>query len=113
MKSLDKIATKTDEEVTNGAAMAAVLAAAIGSFALGLIVLFNAMGLLAIPTLYEPAGGVSGRTTLAVVIWLIGWGILHYRWNDRHISYRRTLLLSFILIAGSIVFTFPPLWSIF
>ncbi len=105
--------TKTVEELTNGAAMAAVLGAAIGSFALGLIVLFKAMGLLSVPALYEPAGGVSGRTTLAVVIWLIGWGILHYRWKDRHISYRRTLLLSLILIGGGIVFTFPPLWNLF
>mgnify|MGYP005849121627 CR=1 FL=1 len=105
--------TKSVEEVTNGAAMAAVLGAAIGSFTLGLIVLFKATGLLSIPALYQPAGGVSGRTTLAVVIWLIVWGILHYRWKDQHISYQRTLLLSLILIGGSIVFTFPPLWSLF
>jgi hypothetical protein len=37
MKSLDKIATKTDEEVTNGAAMAAVLAALLVHLHLGLL----------------------------------------------------------------------------
>lgn len=105
--------TKTDHELANGAAIAAVLSAAIGSFALGIIVLFKAMGLIAIPAFYEPAGGVSGRTTVAVIIWLIAWGILHYRWRDRHISYRRSMLYIMILIVCSIVLTFPPFWSIF
>ena len=113
METQEKLNTQTVEEVKNGAAMAAVLAAAIGSFALGLIVLFKAMDLLSIPAIYEPAGGVSGRTTLAVIIWLIVWGILHFRWKDRQISYQKTLLLSLILIGGSIVFTFPPLWRFF
>lgn len=113
MKTLDKIDTKTIEEVTNGAAMAAVMAAATGSFVLGLIVLFNATGLISIPALYEPSGAVTGRTTLAVAIWLIVWGILHYRWKGRQISYRRILLLSLVLIAGSVVLTFPPFWSLF
>lgn len=63
--------------------------------------------------LYKPAGGVSGRTAPAVVIWLIGWEILHCRWKDRHITYQRTLLLSMILIGGSIVLTFPLLWNLF
>jgi len=113
MKTLDKLEAKDTKEVTNGAAMAAVLSAAIGSFALGLIVLFKAMGLLSIPALYEPAGGVSGRTTLAVVVWLIVWGVLHFNWKNQHISHQRIFLLSLILIGGSIVLTFPPLWSLF
>lgn len=110
---LGEMDTKTIDEKTNGAAMAAILAAAIGSFSLGLVVLINSMGLISIPALYEPAGGVTGRTTLTVVIWMISWAILHYKWKNRQISYRRTLLLSLILIGGSLVFTFPPFWSLF
>ena len=49
----------------------AFLAAGIGAFAVGLFVLLNEMGLFAAPALYEPAGGVSGRTTFAVVAWLV------------------------------------------
>src|SRR3546814_11456369 len=55
---------------TNGAALAAILAAGIGAFAIGLVVIVNETGLLAVPALYAPAGGVSGRTTLAALIWL-------------------------------------------
>ncbi|MBC5991199.1 hypothetical protein H8953_18505, partial [Bacillus pumilus] len=67
--------------VPNGAALAAYLAAGIGTFAMGLVVLLNEMGLLAVPALYAPAGGVSGRTTLAMVVWLLAWVVLHARWK--------------------------------
>lgn len=103
----------TGKEVTNGAAMAAFLAAGIGSFALGLIVFLNAIGLISVPALYEPAGGVTGRTTLAVVIWLIGWAVLHSRWKDQQIEPRRVQVLSFILIGLGVLLTTPPVWSLF
>ena len=61
----------------NGTALTAFLAAGIGAFGMGLVVILNEVGLFAAPTLYGPAGGVSGRTTLATVIWLVAWTILH------------------------------------
>ena len=51
--------------------MAAVLAAGIGSFAMGAFVLLNEAGLFAAPTLYGPAGGVTRRTTFATAVWLL------------------------------------------
>jgi len=54
----------TSREV-NGSAMAAFLGGGIGAFAMGAVVLLNEAGIFAAPTLYAPAGGVSGRTTLA------------------------------------------------
>lgn len=105
--------TKTLDERTNGMAMAAVLAASIGSFLLGLIVFLSATDWISIPALYQPSGGVSGRTTLAVILWGFSWGMLHQRWNGRHISNKRILMLSLILIAASLVLTFPPFWSLF
>jgi multisubunit Na+/H+ antiporter MnhB subunit len=38
------------------------------------------------PTLYDPGGGVSGRTTFAMVTWLIAWAVLHYRSRARQIE---------------------------
>jgi hypothetical protein len=100
------------EAVTNGAALAALLGAGIGAFATGFIVILNEAGLFAAPALYAPAGGVTGRTTLAVVIWLIGWAVLHRRWKHRQLEARRVHLLSLILIALGIVLTFPPVWKL-
>ena len=97
----------------NGAAMAAVLAAGIGSFAVGFFVILNEAGLLAAPSLYGPAGGVSGRTTFAVVAWLAAWLVAHRRWRDRQIDGGRVLTATLVLIALGLVLTFPPVWGIF
>jgi hypothetical protein len=100
------------KEVVNGAALASYLAAGIGAFAIGFIVILNEAGLFAAPALYAPAGGVSGRTTLATVIWLIGWTVLHSRWKNRQIESRRVHLLSLILIGMGIFLTLPPVWRL-
>lgn len=98
---------------TNGAAVAALVAAGIGAFAMGFVVILNEAGLFSAPSLYGPTGGVSGRTTMAVVIWLIAWGILHRQWKDREMEPRRAFTLTFVLIGLGVLFTFPPVWSIF
>jgi hypothetical protein len=100
------------EEAANGAALAAFLAAGIGAFAVGLIVILDEAGLFAAPALYAPAGGVSGRTTLAAVIWLIGWAVLHRRWRNRRIESRRVSLVSLILIGLGVLLTLPPVWKL-
>jgi hypothetical protein len=97
---------------TNGAGWAAFLAAGIGAFATGLIVVLNEAGLLAVPALYPPAGGVSGRTTLAVLVWLVAWAVLHMRWRGRSLAPGRLVTVISILIALGILGTFPPLWSL-
>lgn len=99
-------------EVANGAAVAAVLAAGIGTFMVGFIVILNEAGLFVAPALYAPAGGVSGRTTLAAVIWLIGWALLHSRWKNRQVEARRVYLLSVVLIGLGILLAFPPVWRL-
>lgn len=100
-------------EVANGAALAAFLGAGIGAFAMGLLVILNEIGLVPAVTLYEPAGGLSGRTTFAVVIWLIAWAVLHRRWKDRHVDPRRVQTVTWILIVLGVVLTFPPVWGLF
>src|SRR5690606_2845962 len=61
--------------IVNGAGMAAVLASGIGAFAVGLFVVLHETGLFVSPTLYAPAGGLSGRTTFAVIAWLGAWSV--------------------------------------
>lgn len=103
----------TADAAPNGAPMAAVLASGIGTFALGTFVLLHVSGVFSAPALYGPAGGVSGRTTFALVVWLVSWGILHRQWNDRFISPRRTLTATRVLVASGLLATFPPLWAVF
>ena len=106
--------TEIDRDVgTNGAAMAAILAAGVGAFAMGLVVILNEAGVFAAPSLYGPAGGVSGRTTIAVVIWLGAWAVLQSRWKGRHVESRRVSTTTMILTAVGLVLTFPPVWGLF
>ncbi len=96
----------------NGAALAAVLAAGIGAVALGLFVVADEAGIFTAPSLYGPTGGLSGRSTFAVVTWLIAWGILHARWRDRDVAAGRVLTGALVLVGLAVVMTFPPVWRL-
>lgn len=101
-----------DGHATNGAALAAFLAAGIGAFAMGLVVVLNEAGLFSAPTLYGPSGGVSGRTTLAVVIWLVAWALLHRRWNGRQLETGRVHAATVALTVLGVLLAFPPVWGL-
>jgi hypothetical protein len=92
--------------------MAAFLAAGIGSFAVGFFVILNEVGIFTAPSLYPPAGGVSGRTTFGAVAWLIAWGVLHARWKTRSVAAGRVFALTLALIALGLALMFPPLWGL-
>ena len=97
---------------TNGAATASVVAAGIGAFAMGAVVLLAEAGLWSAPALYGPAGGLSGRTTVAVVTWLAAWGLLHARWRRLDINQSRALAVTLALIVIGVLGTFPPVWPL-
>ena len=97
----------------NGPAMAAALAAGIGAFALGLLVILGETGLFSAPALYKPTGGLSGRATLAVVAWLAAWVVTHMAWKERDVSVRGVGAVTLALVALGLLMTFPPVWSLF
>lgn len=102
----------TPARMPNGAALAAILGAGIGSFAMGAFVLANEAGIFAAPSLYGPAGGLSGRSTFAVVVWLVAWGILHARWKQRDVAASPVVGWTLVMIGLALVATFPPVWGL-
>lgn len=104
--------TNTDVTPAQGAALAAFLAAGIGAFAVGLFVILHEAGIFSAPALYGPAGGLSGRTTLATATWLIAWAVLHHRWKDRVPEARRVQVWTVALIVLGLIMTFPPVWGL-
>ena len=94
----------------NGPGAAAILAAGIGCFVLGaLATLADAFaGLSGVLTFYGPTGGLSGVSTIAIVIWLLAWFILGRRWEDRDVAIGRVNLAAFVLLMFSVLLTFPP-----
>ena len=100
------------DDTSNGAATAAIVAAGIGAFAMGAVVLAAEAGLWSAPALYGPAGGLSGRTTIAVVVWLAAWGVLHARWRRHDINESRAFGVTLTLIVIGVLWTFPPVWQL-
>jgi hypothetical protein len=102
----------TPSSTANGSVAAAVLAAGVGSFAIGLFVILHEAGLFSAPALYRPSGGVSGRTTFAAVAWLLAWAFLHARWRGRRVDARVALTATLALVALGLLLTFPPVWRL-
>ena len=110
---MDRISRDHATAVANGAAMAAMLASGIGAFAMGLSVVLHEAGLFVAPSLYAPAGGLSGRTTFAVIVCLAAWGVLQARWNRRSVEARPVFRLTLGLVILGVLGTFPPVWGVF
>ena len=57
---------------------------------------------------YKPTGPLSGVTTCAIVVWLICWAILHWRWSWRMLSIGKINATALVLLGLSLLLTFPP-----
>lgn len=101
--------------LTNGSGAAAILAAGIGAFALAVLAIAadQIASIQRLMVFYKPTGPLSGVTTAAILIWLFIWGILEWRWRNRTVAVGRTNAIALILLALSLVLTFPPIADLF
>jgi fluoride ion exporter CrcB/FEX len=99
----------------NGFGAAAVLAAGIGSFALGVFTVAGdaSKSFARHLILYRPTGPLSGVTTIAIAIWLLAWVFFSFRWRSRTVALRPVLTAAFLLLAASLLLTFPPVIDLF
>jgi hypothetical protein len=106
----------TSEATPDGPIWAGVLAAGIGCAALGGLVDATeaSKAVSKALTFYTPTGDLSGKTVVAIVIWLAAWAILHGMWRHRNIRSRGAILaVTLILIVLAIVAVFPPFFGLF
>jgi hypothetical protein len=102
--------TAATTSLPNGRGAAAVFAAGIGSFALGLFAVLADK----IPSIknwtnfYNPTGPLSGVTTCAVFIWLAAWAVLQMRWRNREVRFAPIGAAALVLLALGMLLTFPP-----
>ena len=101
--------------LTNGSGVAAILAAGIGSFALAVLACAGDKSAAVKNSLifYKPTGPLSGVTTVAIVIWILTWGILEWRWRNRTVAIGRISVVALALLALSLLLTFPPVVDLF
>ncbi len=95
---------------TNGSGAAAILAAAIGCFALAVLACAGdkSAAIKSLLVFYIPTGALSGVTTVAILMWLITWGILEWRWRNRTVAVGRITGIALALLALGMLLTFPP-----
>lgn len=101
----------------NGPVAAALLAGGIGSAVMGAATFAN----LVSPSSafskwlvwYQPVGALAGKSSLAIISFLLAWIILGLVWRKKQVRFGRIALISFILLAIGLIGTFPPFWALF
>jgi hypothetical protein len=98
-----------------GPVAAALLAAGIGSFTLGLMTtLAEASSSFSDALAWsERVGALSGKTIVAVVVWLVAWAILHLLYRRKDPSHRVVYTLTALLVAAGLLLTFPVFFQLF
>ena len=98
------------ELIPNGAGAAAILAAGIGTGAIGILALAGdaSSTIKKLLTFYNPTGALSGVTTVAIIIWLVSWYALNLRWRSKAVDMAKVNMAAFIGLAIGFLLTFPP-----
>jgi hypothetical protein len=94
----------------NGAAAAAVIAAAIGILVLGVCALAGdaSAAVAHLLNVWNPTGPLSGVTAVAIIAWLGIWLGLARAWARRNLNFPRINLIATVLIVAGLLLTFPP-----
>lgn len=108
---------KDMNDKVNGPAAAALLAGGIGSAAMGLITLayeINDKSAFAKSMTWSKAvGGLSGKSSWAIIVFFVAWAILHYVWKDKETDFARISSIAIALLVVGLLGTFPPVWHLF
>ena len=99
----------------NGPVAAAVLSCGLGCFLLGVLAVSadGSKSLAASLNFYNPAGPLSGVTTVAIALWLICWTVLTARWKSKQLAFGKISAVAFTLLALGLLLTFPPIGDLF
>ena len=102
----------------DGPAAAAMVAAGIGIFVLGLLTTLAVVSeslndFLADFQGSRGVGPLAGKTILAVAAWAASWAGLHLVWRDRAVDLRRPFWIGLMLGVLGAIGTFPPFFEAF
>ncbi|MGH8144625.1 MAG: hypothetical protein ACREU2_19205 [Steroidobacteraceae bacterium] len=94
----------------NGLGAAALLAAGIGGFILGVLAIVSDAftGVSRALNFWNPTGPLSGVTDLTILGWLLSWWVLSRLWRRRNLPLRWVGLAAVLLFVIGLLLTFPP-----
>ena len=104
-----------DQTIPTGSAAAAFVAAGIGCVAVGFFTtLAQAIGPVKnLLNWWNPAGPLTGKTGVAVMVWLASWFLLHQMWKAKDVDFRKAFRATLILIGLGLLGTFPTFFEFF
>lgn len=113
--SQDPVSREAVEKIPNGPGAAAILAAGIGCAAVGVLALATEISpaFRSLLNFYNPVGPLSGKTTVAIIVWLASWYILSRLWRAETVAMKTVNVAAFILLGIGFLLTFPPFWKLF
>ena len=102
-------------EVATGVASAAFLAGGIGTLVIGLLTTGAVIseGLKSALNWWSPAGSLTGKTGVGIIVWLISWWLLHTAWKHKGVNFSKVFAITLILIGLGFLLTFPPIFEAF
>lgn len=103
------------DKIPNGPGAAAILAAGIGCAMVGILA-FAAEASKPVANMlnfYNPVGPLSGKTTVAIIVWLVAWFVLSRLWQNKSVAMGSVNIAAFVLLAVGFLLTFPPVWAVF
>jgi hypothetical protein len=98
-----------------GPISAAIIAGGVGALALGVLTTLAEASTRVSDGLEwsTRVGPLSGKTIVAVIVWLVAWGVLHLIYRKRTFETRRALIIALVLIALGVLGTFPEFFQLF
>jgi len=98
-----------------GPIAAAIIAGGIGAAALGLFTTLAeaSTDLKDWLDFKSDVGPLSGKTIMAVVVWLVAWAVLHVMYRGKPYETRRAFTIAVVLVALGVLGTFPTFFQAF
>ena len=99
--------------IPTGPAAAALLASGIGILVIGLMTTGAVLSgqQKNVLSWYDPAGPLTGKTGVGVLVWLISWAALHHRLAEKDLALQRVFAWTLVLIALGLILVFPPVFE--
>jgi hypothetical protein len=111
----DRLAGVEFSDKPEGPIAASIIAGGIGAAALGLFTTLAEASTDIHDWLDWDAdvGPLSGKTIMAVIVWLVAWAVLHVVYRSRPYETRRAFIIAVVLIALGVLGTFPTFFQAF
>jgi len=98
-----------------GPIAAAIVAGGVGAAALGLFTTLAEASTDIKDWLNwnDDVGPLSGKTIMAVIVWLVAWAILHAIYRGKPYETRRAFTIALVLVGLGVLGTFPTFFQAF